>query len=88
MHKLHKILKQIYKELEAAEDYIHCASVSDDDVEDLYKSLARDELSHAEKLMNMCDKHLESDMKAIWDFEKEMLKHRHINLKTTLSHID
>lgn len=88
MHKLHKILKQIHKEFEAAEDYIHCASVSEDDVKDMYKSLARDELSHAEKLMNMCDRHLESEMKGIWDFEKEMLRHRHLFLKTEWTHLD
>lgn len=88
MHKLHKILKQIHKELEAAEDYIHCASVSEDDVKDVYKSLSRDELTHADKLMTMCERHIEDEKKMIWDFEKEMMKDRYMDLKTKLSHID
>ena len=89
MHKLHKVLKQIHKEFEAAEDYLHCASVAEnDDVEDLYKTLCKEELTHAEKLMNMCEKHLEQDMRPIWEFEKEMLKHKHLFLKTEWSHLD
>lgn len=88
MHKLHKIIKQVHKELEAAEDYIHCASVSEDDVKDVYKSLSRDELSHAEKLIMMCDRHIDEDKKILWEFEKEMMKDRHLNLKSKLSHID
>ena len=88
MHKLHKILKQIHKEFEAAEDYIHCASAHEDDVRDLYRTLAREELTHADKLMTMCDKHVETEMKGIWDFEKEMLKEKYLMLKTKMSHID
>lgn len=88
MHKLRKVLEQIHKELEAAEDYIECALISDDDRKDVYKSLSRDELSHAEKLMNMCEKHVEEDKKLIWEFEKDMLKHKHLTLKTKFSHVE
>ena len=88
MHKLHKVLKQIHKELEAAEDYIHCSSVSEDDVKDLYRSLSREELTHADKLINMCDKHIDSELKSIWEFEKEMLKDKLLTLKTKMSHLD
>ena len=88
MHKLHKILKQIYKELEAAEDYIHCAANSENDPRDVYKSLARDELSHADKLVNLCNRHIEDEMKAIWEFEKESIMERIIHNKTKLQHVD
>ena len=88
MHKLHKILKQIHKEFEAAEDYIHCASVYEDERRDTYRSLSRDEISHAEKLINMCDKHIETEMMSVWDFEKEIMKEKLLHLKTRMSHID
>lgn len=88
MHKLHRILKQINKELETAEDYIHCASHTEDDVQELYKNLARDELSHADKLTNMCEKHIEPDLKAIWEFEKEGIKERLTHYRTKMANID
>lgn len=88
MHKLHKIIKQIHKELDAAEDYIHCSSASEDEnVRDTYKSIARDELTHADKLMSMCDKHIKEDLKAFWEFEKDMFKERYMDLKTKLSYL-
>lgn len=88
MHKLHRILKQINKELDTAEDYIHCASHSEDEVRDTYKSLARDELSHADKLTNMCEKHIEPEMKAIWEFEKEAIKEKLVHFRTKMSNIE
>ena len=88
MHKLHKLLKQIYKELDAAEDYMHCAANSENDVRDVYKSLAREEMVHADRLVNMGNKHVEEDMKAIWEFEKESIMERMVHDKAKMSHID
>ena len=88
MHKLHKILKQIYKELEAAEDYMHCAINSESDIRDTYKSIAREELVHADKLINMCNRHAEESMKAIWEFERENIMERLLHDKSKMSHID
>ena len=88
MHKLHKLLKQIYKELEAAEDYIHCAVNSESDVRETYRSLARDELTHAEKLIMLGNRHVDEDMKRIWDFEKENITERWMHDKTKMSHIE
>ena len=88
MHKLHKLLKQIYKELEAAEDYMHCAASSEADVKDTYKLLAREELTHADRLINMGNRHVDNDMKQIWEFEKEVIMERLLHDKTKMSHID
>lgn len=88
MHKLHRLLKQIYKELEAAEEYMHCAGNSEADVRDTYKMIAREELTHAERLIAMCNRHIENDMKQIWEFEKENIIERLMHDKTKMAHID
>ena len=90
MHKLHKMLKQIYKELDAAEDYMHCAANSESDIKDTYKAIAREEINHAERLIALCNRHIgtDNDMKVIWEFEKEQISERLMHDKAKMSHID
>lgn len=91
MHKLHKLKEQIDCEFRAAEDYVHCASKSEDFVKDTYKSIAHDELEHVEKLIDIGDKYnfeKDSAEHTIWKFIVEEAELKVTNIKAKLSMID
>lgn len=50
-----QLIHQIHDELNMAAQYIECASHKEGDAKDTYKSISRDELTHAERLMAMGD---------------------------------
>lgn len=82
-------IRQIERELEAANDYIHCAAKSEGNERDVYKSLASDELGHAEKLMRLCEKMHHDDEKAkAWKYLSDVFKDQIIQLKTKYQLID
>lgn len=91
MHKIHKLLEQIQLEFETAEDYIHCASKSEDYCKDVYKSLARDELEHVDKLIATGNKSgytKETKEADVWSFVVEHSRNKISMLKYKLSSID
>lgn len=91
MHKLHKLKEQIDCEFKAAEDYVHCALKSEDFVKDTYKSIAREELEHVEKLIDIGDKYSfakDSAEYTIWRFIVEEAQSKVANIKAKLSMID
>lgn len=85
-----KLLHQIHMELEAAEDYIHCASHSTGDELDVYRGLAKEELNHMEKLMNLGKARkergqLDEKCLIIWDYEKDIYAAKLLKLRAECS---
>lgn len=90
MHKLCKIIEQEQLEIEAAEDYIACAAKSEGNTKSLYRELAKDELEHVSKLLQIGDERkFEKDSKEaiIWNFEKERILDKHSRLTSRLSQV-
>ena len=82
-----KIMKYIKEELEMSECYIASSNMSQDDEKDLYKSISKEELNHAEKLMNLVDTKINGlpmndQQRIIWDYEKDNYKEKFLELKT------
>lgn len=84
---MNKIISYAYCELEMADKYIDCAVAHDGEEKELYKSLAKDELSHAEKLVNLGNakaKSLDEHDKhyIIWEYEKENILSKWMRIKS------
>lgn len=80
------LMHQVCDELEMAKGYIECASKVEGDDRDVYKSIARDELNHAEKLIVLGDSHVASlpetdKCRIIWEFKREEFKTKQLQLK-------
>ncbi len=85
-----QIIHQVHDELNMACEYIECASHMEGDDKDTYKSISRDELNHAEKLIILGDSHvasmpeLEKD-RVIWEYQRELFMQRWTKLKAEWS---
>lgn len=82
-----KIMKYIKEELEMSECYIASSNMPQDDEKDLYKSISKEELNHAEKLMNLVDTKISTlpmndRQRIIWDYEKDNYKEKILRIKT------
>ena len=89
---MNKLIYQIHNELDMAEQYIDCAARAEDDAKDVYKSIARDELNHAEKLIAIGNTKLASKMgdvkcKVIWEYEKDNFASKMTKLRAEWSAI-
>lgn len=78
---IRKLVHQIENEFLTAEEYMECAAQLKSDESDIYKSLAKEELNHAERLMHLGQIRLEHDLldekcKVIWEYEKERFASR------------
>lgn len=86
MKMLRNIVEDIHEELEGAKHYAMLAmehKSTNRDAADKYAEMAKQEMSHAEKLHDMAVKHIEKHtvdgaappaaMKTIWDWEHEKL---------------
>lgn len=87
------LIHQIHDELNTADQYIECASHKDGDDRDVYKSLSKDELNHAERLMTLGDQHVASmptsdPQRIIWEYQREQFKDRYVKLKAERSMLD
>lgn len=87
---MNKLIHQIHNELDMAEQYIDCASKAEYEERDTYRSIAKDELNHAEKLISMGNSKLTSKTddvkyKFIWEYEKENFATKMTKLKAELS---
>ena len=85
-----QLIRQIHDELNMADQYIECASHKEGEARDVYRSIGKDELNHAEKLMALGDQHIMSmqDMdpsRIIWDYQRDSFKDRYIKLKAEWS---
>ena len=85
-----QLIHQIHDELDTACEYIKCAAQKDGDAKDIYRTLSKEELTHAEKLMSLGDQyavalHAEDSHKIIWAYEKENFRDRYIKLKAEWS---
>lgn len=85
-----QLIHQIHDELNTACSYIECASHKEGDDRDVYRSLSKDELNHAEKLMTLGDNHAASmqssdSLRIIWEYQREQFKDRYIKLKAEWS---
>lgn len=90
MHRLCKILEQQKFEIETAEDYISCALKNEGSIKSTYYNLAKDELEHVAKLIEVADDYkFDKDSKQgiIWNFEKERILETHAILLARLSQV-
>lgn len=90
MHKLRKIIEQETLELETAEDYITCALKTESTIKTAYKELAKDELEHVAKLIEIGDAYKfekGSNAQIVWEFERERILEAHSKLLSRLSQI-
>lgn len=90
MHKLCKLIEQESLEIDTAEDYISCALKTEGSIRSVYKELAKDELEHVSKLIEIGDDYRydkESKEHTIWEFEKERVLEAHSKLLARLSQI-
>lgn len=85
-----KLIHQIANEFETAEEYMDCANHHEGEERDIYRSLAKEELNHAERLMHLG--HMKSERgtlsdncKIIWEYEKEKFSSRLIKDKAEYS---
>lgn len=85
-----KLLHQIQMEFDTTEEYIHCASHSTGDELDIYRSLAKEELNHAERLMNLGKARkekgqLDEKCAIIWEYEKDVYAAKLIKFRAECS---
>lgn len=87
------LIHQIHDELNMADQYIECASHKEGEDRDVYKSISKDELNHADRLMILGDQHAATmqatdPQKVIWEYQREQFKDRYIKLKAERSMLD
>lgn len=84
------LIHQIHDELNMAENYIECAAHKEGDDRDVYRSISKDELNHAERLMVLGDQHAasmqaEDSHRIIWEYQRDQFKNKYIKLKAEWS---
>lgn len=81
MHRLKKIVKQMWEETMGAEQYAMCAlNTKDEDrtLAEMYHSMANQEMTHAENLMSQASRvaslmHDEPHIESIWNWERDKI---------------
>ena len=89
MHRLKKIVEQVWDEAMGGQEYAMCAlNVKDEDrsLAEAYFSMANQELTHAETLMVHASRIAQADenIRAIWDWEHEKVMKQIAKAKTML----
>lgn len=85
-----QIIHQIHDELNMADAYVDCATHAEGEDKDVYRSISKEELNHAERLIAMGDRHASTkshDDKCyiIWEYQKEQLVSRFYKIKAEWS---
>ena len=84
---MNKIIEQIHHELEAAHGYMECASKHSGEGREMYKTLSKNEIEHAEKLMHFGNDKINKETNdfIIWNYEVDNFNSKIIKIKSELS---